>query len=185
MCKKISNWLIKVSAWWVALIFLAIFIIFTATEVVSQKEKSAEYQGEAGSIDLSFFYSADDIFNMAEVYGEEGREEYILARSTFDAIFPLIFGAFLVTSISFLTGKQFEQDSKWLILNIFPVIGVIFDYLENSFAILIMEAYPDKLNLLASITPFMTMFKWVFVGGSFIVLFALIIRLFIKKLLKR
>ena len=164
---------------------MLLFLIFTATEVVSQSEKSAVYQGDAGSVDLRFWYTADDVFIMAEEYGQEGRDAYILARYSFDLIFPIIYTAFLVTSISFLSGKQFETGSKWMLFNLAPIAGMIFDLLENGFAILIMDAYPEKLVFLASFVPFMTMLKWVFVGGSFLIIIILLIRYLVIKVFKK
>jgi len=183
--KKFSSWLNKVSVWWVALLFMLLFLTFTVTEVVSQSEISAEYQGDAGSVDLSFWYTADDVFNMAEDYGQEGRDAYILARYSFDVIFPIIYAAFLVTSISFLAGKQFEIGSNWMHLNLVPIAGMILDLFENSFAILIMGAYPEKLVFLASIVPFMTMLKWIFVGGSFLIIFILLFKHIAIKVFKK
>jgi hypothetical protein len=183
--KKFSLWINKVSVWWVALVFMLLFIVFTATVVVSQSDKAAVYQGDAGSVDLRFWYTADDVFNMAKEYGQEGREAYIQARYSFDVIFPLMYVAFLATSISFLFGLQFETGNKWMFLNLVPIMGMVFDLLENGLAIVIMGAYPDKLVIFASIVPFMTMLKWIFVGGSFLIIIVLFFRYLAIKVFKK
>lgn len=176
MIHKISNWFNKISVGWVALLFLIIFFVYTSTEVISQKEKADQYQGEVGSIDLNFWYTAEDVFEMAEFYGEEGRNEYIHSRLSFDVIFPLLYTAFLVTTISFLGKVQFGEGDKFLLLNWVPIIGMIFDFLENGLGVLIMNNYPERLTALASISPFVTMLKWVFVSGSFVLVIILGLR---------
>ena len=108
---------------------------------------------------------------MAESYGNAGRKAYIRARFSFDLIFPLLYTAFLVTSISWTFGKAFKQQSRWQLANLAPVLGMVFDFLENVSTSLVMARYPTQAPITAWLAPIFTFIKWVFVGGSFVLLF--------------
>jgi len=62
----------------------------------------AELTGTDVSPDTSVFYSAGELYGMAESYGEEGRAYYIYSRFTFDLIWPAAY-LFLHFSSGFLS----------------------------------------------------------------------------------
>jgi hypothetical protein len=157
-----------------ALFALIIFILFTALVLPGQAEKGGQDTGEVGSPDLSFFYSPDQLYAMAESYGVDGRQAYIRARFTFDLVWPLVYTFFLVTTISWLNGKVSPSSRLLQLSNLAPVLGAIFDYLENLSTSLVMVRYPDKTPVVDVLAPLFTMVKWSFVAGSFVLLVILI-----------
>jgi hypothetical protein len=171
MCKRISDWLRRVSNGWVAFCALAIFLLFSALVLPRQATRAGGETRDAGSPDMSFCYSTDDLYRMAEVYGEQGREAYVRARFTFDLIWPLVYTLFLVTAISWVFSKAFAPDSPWQRVNLAPVMGALFDYLENASTSLVMLRYPDQTAVVDVLAPVFTLLKWVLVGGSFALLF--------------
>jgi hypothetical protein len=58
----------------------------------------------------------------------------------------------------------------WERLNLLPVFGLLFDYLENGAAVVVMARYPDLTPILPQIAGVFTAIKWIFIGGSFAVL---------------
>lgn len=172
MWKRISDWLSQVSTGWVALAGLVIFLLFSALVLPRQSAAAEEVAGGAGSPDTSISYSPADLYQMAEAYGEEGRSAYIRARFTFDVIWPLVYTLFLGTAISWLFGKAFAADSRLQRANLAPVLGALFDYLENVSTSLVMLRYPDQTAVVDVLAPVFTLLKWVFVGGSFVLLSA-------------
>jgi membrane-anchored glycerophosphoryl diester phosphodiesterase (GDPDase) len=70
------------------------------------------YSSEVGSVDLSLWYTSDEVYEMAEAYGEEGRQAYIQAWLTFDVIWPIIYMVFLSISISYLFKKIFDKKKQ-------------------------------------------------------------------------
>lgn len=168
---SISKWFRRISTNWVTLSALVIFLIFMVT-VLPGQATFAETQAQGGdSPDTSLVYTREKLYAMAEGYGESGRNAYIRARWTFDLIFPFIYTAFLVTSISWLYQKTFPKDSLWQYANLAPVLGMVFDFLENSATTLVFARYPDQTPLIDALAPIFTLIKWLFVGGSFILLF--------------
>lgn len=170
MLKRVSNFLYSVSGGWAALGGLAVFVMFMVFVLPDQAQKAERYSADAGSPDTSFFYTSADLYRMAEAYGAEGRAAYIRARFTFDLVFPLAYLVFLVTTISWSLKRGLAEGSRWRLLNLFPLAGVVFDYLENISAALVMGRYPDPTPFVDILTPVFTATKWIFVNGSFVIL---------------
>jgi hypothetical protein len=170
MCVRVSNWLHKVTNGWVALFGLLVFLLFAALVLPGQAAQSEAYAAEAGSPDMSLLYSAGDLYRMAESYGEEGRRAYVVARFTFDLAFPLVFTLFLTTAITWVYGRAFAPGSLWRRANLVPLLGGLFDYLENLSTALVMARYPARTGVVEWLAPAFTLLKWLFVGGSFMLL---------------
>ena len=63
-----------------------------------------------------------------------------------------------------------NPDSRWRLLNLFPVFGALFDYLENISTSIVMANYPQQTFLFDTLAPIFTLVKWFFVNGSFVIL---------------
>ena len=168
--RRLSNWLYKFSTGWVALAGLVVFLLFMALVLPAQAADAEISNGEVGSPDMSFFYSPQELYKMAEAYGEDGREAYIRARFTFDLIWPLVYTLFLSTAISWTFALIVSSESRWRWANITPILGMAFDYAENISTSLVMYRYPATSDFLAIFAPVFTAIKWICVGGSFILL---------------
>jgi len=171
MLSRISSFLYRLSIGPVTLVALIGFLLFGGLVLPAQAQKADAYSNGADSPDSSFFYSKEDLYEMAEAYEEAGRAEYIRARFTFDLIFPLVYLFFLATSISWVFAHTFlDVSNRWRLLNLFPVFGAFFDYLENIAASLVMMNYPNQTPVVDYMSPIFTSTKWFFVNGSFVVL---------------
>jgi hypothetical protein len=171
MGKRFSHWLRRVSNGWVVLSALVIFLLFSALVLPRQAARAQQETGGAASPDMSFYYSPGDLYRMAEAYGAQGREAYVRARFTFDLIFPLVYTLFLATAISWVNTRAFAPDSRWHLANLAPVLGALFDYAENVSTSLVMLRYPAQTAVVDVLAPVFTLVKWVFVTGSFVLLF--------------
>jgi len=165
--QRFSDWMHRVSSGWMVLSVLVIFTFFMMLVLPRQASRSEADSSLSGSPDMSFYYTAEDLYQMADGYGDEGREAYIRARFTFDLIWPLIYTIFLCTGISWVYQRSFAMDSVWQRANIVPVFGALFDYLENISTSVVMVRYPDHTAVLDILAAIFTMLKWVFVIGSF------------------
>lgn len=170
MWQRLSDWIHRASKGWVTFSALVIFLFFTAFVLPGQTSTSEADYRDAGSPDMSFYYTPDDLYQMADTYGEEGREAYIRARFSFDLIWPLVYALFLSTAISWLYQKAFAQDSAWQRANLVPVLGALLDYLENISASLVMVRYPSPTAVLDMVASIFTMLKWILVVGGFALL---------------
>jgi hypothetical protein len=164
---RFSQWLQRYSTGRMALAALLVFVAFS---VLALPRQSRSQGSEAGAPDLSLFYSRGDLYRWAEAYGEQGRQEYVRARFTFDVAWPLVYTFFLVTAISWLCGKAFEPGSRWQVANLAPVLGMTFDFLENIATSLVMGRYPQPTPVLDALAGVFTLLKWGFIAASFLLL---------------
>jgi hypothetical protein len=167
---RFSHWLQSKTTGRTVVAALLLFLAFTAIVLPRQAAQAELYTGDAGSPDSSFFYTADDLYDWAEAYGEAGRRAYVRARVTFDVVWPLVYTIFLVTALTWMMGRAFPAKSVWARANLVPVLGMLFDFLENGAAALVMARYPDTTPVIASLAGFLTALKWLFVYGSFALL---------------
>lgn len=168
MLKRLSSWLYRISKSWVVLLTLAIFTVFLVVVLPQQAELARQTSNGAGSPDSSLFYTPNDLYRFAETYGETGRAAYIRARFSFDVVWPIAYMAFLASAISWFFARGFDSNSRWRWANLAPVLGLIFDYAENSGAALVMARYPAKTPIIDWLTPVFSLIKWFFVNGSFV-----------------
>lgn len=170
MLIKFSHWLGQKSTGWLALVSLAVFILFMLFILPAQSAQARQTSGGAESPDTSFWYSPADLYRMAEAYGVEGRAAYIHARLTFDVVWPLAYGFFLTVCIAWVYKKAFQAGSRWQIANLAPLLGLLLDYLENLSTVLVMGRFPAQSPGIDALAPVFTLLKWTFVNGSFVLL---------------
>lgn len=170
MWKRQSDWIHRVSNGWVAGFALAIFLLFTGLVLPGQASRAEADAGGAGSPDTAFYYSAEDLYQMANAYGEEGRRAYVEARFTFDLIWPLVYTVFLCTGISWVNRRAYGAESPWQFANLVPVAGASFDYLENLSTSLVMIRYPNGTGGVDVLAGAFTLAKWILVGCSMVLL---------------
>lgn len=163
---------------WAGLISTLVFAFFIVV-VLPQQSELAIANGLTQSIDTSWFYTASDLYRIAESYGPTGREFYILQRWTFDLVWPLVYFAFLF-SVSALLFKSIglSKMSRWILS--FVWFSLAFDYIENTMVSLVMFRFPEPTWIIADIAGITTSLKWISLGISFFVLFFLIIIKVIK-----
>lgn len=170
MLSTFSLWLERSARGRIVLLALAVFLLFTALVLPAQAAAASRTAAGAGSPDMSFSYSSRDLYRMAEAYGAQGRAAYIRARFTFDLLWPLVYTFFLASAISWLL--RGVQPAQLRLLNLLPVLGAFFDYLENLSTSLVMLRYPQPTPILDHLAPLFTLVKWILVYGSFVVLLA-------------
>lgn len=172
----ISSSLYRLSMGWITLVGLIIFFLFMLLVLPSQAEQARINSGGNASPDTSFIYSTTDLYQMADAYGEAGRLAYIRARFTFDLIFPLVYGFFLLTSLSWIFERVYPPTSRWRLANLVPLLGILFDYLENLATSVVMFRYPEKTSLVDLAAPAFSLLKWIFVTGSFVLLILALVK---------
>lgn len=173
MFQRLSQRLSSLAKGWVVIATVAVFVLFSVLALPRVAAQSAARTSGAAQPDTSFIYSTADLYKMADAFGPAGRQAYILSRLTFDAVFPVVYGIVLIATISWLARKAFPTDHPARLLNLAPALGMLFDYLENSATVIVMARYPLRTPVVDLLAPVFTFAKWVFVGGSFVILLAL------------
>lgn len=160
----------------ILMISIVIFAIFMLIVLPGVSETTKEITGTSSSPDTSFFYTSQDLYDIAASYGEAGRAYYIRSRFSFDIIWPIVYLFFLVSMMSVLFKSQ---------LNLIPFLGVLFDFLENLGASFVMYRYPLDAGMITSLTPIFTLMKWIIIYISFGLITIGLIRLFFNTLLMK
>ena len=118
--------------------------------------------GGVGILDMELLYSPDQAYAFLAVMGEAGRAFELTHIVPLDLFVPFFYALFLSTVITWFLHTWLPVESRWHRLNVVPVIGALFDYLENMGIIAMLMAYPARLPDIASITMAATLLKFAF-----------------------
>lgn len=162
---NLSNWFAKKTTLPVFIVAVFIFIGFMILVLPAVSATTKEITGSSLSPDTSFFYSVETLYQIAEEYGEAGREYYINSRFTFDVIWPVVYGFFLVSALS-LTFKNPIASKSFYMFNLLPLFGMGFDFFENITVSYVMFRYPQT-TFIAYLSPYFTLMKWLLIYLSF------------------
>jgi hypothetical protein len=162
----LAAWLVAKTTGRLALAALLLFVVFTAVVLPRQVGEAEQGNGSSASPDTSLFYTAEQLYDLAEAYGAARRMAYVRTRLTFDVVWPLVYTLFLTTALSWLMARGFATGSAWRRANLAPLLGMLFDFLENGATSLVMARYPAETPVVAELAGVLTLVKWLFVGGS-------------------
>jgi hypothetical protein len=126
------------------------------------------------SPDTGFFYTAEEFYENMEIYQQEGRDFYILMRWTFDLIWPLVYTFFFLQVVIRLS-KSCSKRKRKIIIAI-PLLGSLFDLLENTFSSINVGIYPNESSFLFSLMQISSMLKWLFIFIFPIIIIYLLIK---------
>jgi hypothetical protein len=156
----------RISTGWVVLGGLLIFLVFSSLTLPVESTRMDAYSKGLGSPDTSLFYDSKMLLQMADLYGETGRAAFLKARWGFDLAFPLIYTFFLITSTSYLFKKGVNNSGNLPLVNLIPLLGLLFDLAENTATSMVMKAFPFQNNWGLFLAPIFTPVKWLFVSIS-------------------
>ncbi len=160
--KRIASLLDKLASPWVLLTTCVVFFSFPFYFLPQHKANTAGYSGDAGFIDLCFFPKPDRIYEIAAAYGKEGRKVAIRSWFTLDIIWPLVYSLFFLVCINLSLG--YSHGRKAALLSLFALLPMVFDFCENMLGVLIMSAYPDRMNFTALYMSLANGLKWLSFG---------------------
>jgi len=113
-------------------------------------------------LDLMFFYTPAQAFEMMDKYGEAGRSIFFRIELTADIIYPVIYSLFFGLLLSWLFQRAFKPENKIQKWNVMPVGAWLFDMLENAGIVSMLAMYPSQPEIMAWLTMFFGALKWGF-----------------------
>ena len=170
MLTNLSNTLKKYANGWLVLVFLAGEIFFNAVILPGQQTKIEAGSGGTGPIDLNLFYTPAKVYGMIASYSEEVRASYRLFELTGDIIYPIVYTLFFALAITWLFQRGFASNSNMHKYNVVPFGAWLFDLFENLGIVTMLSIYPSTPALLAWVATIFTLFKWLFVLVTVILL---------------
>jgi hypothetical protein len=111
-------------------------------------------------LDLMFFYTPEQAFDMIEKYGEAGRSLYFRIELTADILYPIIYTLFFGLLLSWLFQRAFQSGSSMQKLNVLPLGMLFFDLLENIGIVTMLSIYPAIPSFMAWVTMLFGTLKW-------------------------
>lgn len=131
------------------------------------------YAPETALFDLSpAGYTHAQALTLLESLGRAGRDAYLFPQLAIDFVYPGLFAICFSLMVIWLYSKRVRPDSKWLNLAVIPVLGGLFDYIENILIIRMIASFPDITAGLVSAASGATLLKSAFSTVSFLLLFA-------------
>ncbi|HEX3002102.1 MAG TPA: hypothetical protein VHN82_07025 [Methanoregula sp.] len=125
--------------------------------------------GGVGILDMEVFYTPEQAYSFLAAMGEAGRLFELTRIIPLDLLVPLFYGLFLSAFISWLLHLWLPEKSRWHRLNVIPVIGALFDYIENLGIISMLLAWPMEMYSIAQITMAATLLKFGFSILAFVI----------------
>lgn len=129
-------------------------------------------------------YSYQHATSLVQALGETGRSIYLHQQLPADFIYPGLFAISYSLLLIWLFAKSFKANSKMFYLAIVPVLGGLFDYLENVCIILMIKSFPDLSQELVAVASSFSILKSIFTTVFFLLLFVGFIA-FLVTLIKR
>ena len=185
MTTRLSRWLLRASTGPVTLALVAVLVAFTVIVLPGQSEAARLAGKGAGSPDTSLWYSAADLYRMAEAYGPEGRQAYVQARFTFDIVWPLVYVSGLSAALSWLLSRACAPGSRWRLANLAPLLGGLLDLGENLSTSLVMLRYPAMTPVFDSLAAGFTLTKWAVLAFCFLALIGALAALARRAIVRR
>lgn len=150
-----------------------VFILFMILVLPYMAEQLLDATNSSSSPDTLMSFNISDFYDMVESYGSHGRRVYIIQRWTFDVVWPLVYGCFLFSAISYLVEKNNKYRRQIILI---PIIAVLFDLIENTFASIIMGIYPKQFDVMFYFLRIASTIKWVLIVVAFLLVIALLVQ---------
>jgi len=125
--------------------------------------------GGVGILDMEVFYTPEQAYAFLAAMGDAGRAFELTHIVPLDLLVPFFYALFLSTLITGFLKKWLPEKSRWHRLNVIPVIGALFDYLENIGIIAMLLAWPMEMYSIAQITMAATLLKFGFSILAFVI----------------
>jgi len=159
----LSAFLHKIASLRNTLVFLLLFVL-TTSMVFPFIGNLLGLPEELESADTTYFYSANDLYEIIDTYDEPARRASAIFHFTADLIFPLVYLFSFGTLISLTLSRGFPNTDWLRRANLVPFWLLIFDLLENSGLAFLFLRYPQQFMGLARLTSFISAVKWCLSG---------------------
>lgn len=133
-------------------------------------------------LDVKFGFSHQQVGDMFEFIGKEGREAYLIISAVADMIYPFVYGGFLAVLIGLLISYQYKGLGKFSALFWLPLFPMVFDFLENFGILVLLKQFPDVSRFFVSFASLVGMLKWIGVYICFAIVLVLLVRFLVLKL---
>jgi hypothetical protein len=178
MLLKLSRFLYRLSSPLTVVLAVFVYVFFLSTIMPAQSVDSQAYAGDWGAPDRHLFYTPTQLYTQVLAWSEMGRRDYIEFRLGWDIGWALAYTAFLVTITSCALRRGVTAQDRRLRWNVFALLPLCFDYMENGLGIFLIASLPQQYPLVAWLASGVTAMKWFALSFAHLLMFyALVIAL--------
>lgn len=141
--------------------------------------------GGTGVLDLNFGNSVENITQTMIELGYDGRMYYMKHFLVVDCIYAIIYAMFYFFSIIFLLHKNKVKRNIICILSILPIVGMLFDWLENISLYFLLVNGTIESKMWCMILRISNIVKFLFVYLSLVLVVLGILYYFFRKVKKK
>ncbi|MBC7774922.1 MAG: hypothetical protein H7246_05730 [Phycisphaerae bacterium] len=146
------------------LMLLVLYLFFVAYAL---PHAAATLQQDSGQpdfepLDLRFGFSPEEAWQALEALGPVGREHYRSAETIMDVFYPLTYGLFFSLLMLFLFQKAGGRLARMRWLAVLPLVGTLFDWLENFGIVRLIDVFPARADGWAQFAAAVGEIKWLF-----------------------
>ena len=163
--------------------FFLLFLILTIIVVVAMGNVTPQIlalSGGAPILDIRPGYTFADVEHLFTVLGEQGRQLYTTLQ-VLDLVFPLVYGMTLTLALTGVITRLLPEGHPMEKAVSLPILGMIFDYLENITIATLIVSYPNLSPLTVSVASTFTQLKWSCIILALVLLVILAVLALIKK----
>lgn len=171
---RLSERLYRMSSWPTVILASAIYALFIAQVMAPHAAEMRSFAGDWGAPDGHFFYRADKLYAEISTWGEAGRQHYVEFRLGLDPLWALTYTAFLISITSIALRVATETGDRLRSLNVFALVPMCADLLENLLGIILMLSYPQRIDWLAWLMAGITGTKWLTLGLAHVIMLSAI-----------
>jgi hypothetical protein len=121
--------------------------------------------GDLGLLDTRLYYTYGDVATLFGALGAEGLMLYTYQKIV-DMVFPLGYGFALAMLQIIMNRRAFPEHHVARHLAILPIVGMLFDYVENILIWSQIVTYPALSAPVIALASVATILKWSFLGLS-------------------
>jgi len=120
-------------------------------------------------LDVRLWYSSEDVFELFQNLGNQGRAIYLYQVAVIDMIYPLVYG-FLLFLIIRLLSKRYLFFKQHNVSVYFPLFAASVDVLENLNTVLMLYLFPKVIDILCVTGSIFSFTKWLLVVFSILII---------------
>lgn len=174
----------NIQGWKVLSFFIAANLVYAYMMIISIPKVMSFSNGMRILDMMPTGYNSEYVNTFFTTLGEEGRNAYLYGQIPADMIYPFLYGISFCLLIAYFLNKLNKLNGNLFYLVFLPIIGGVFDYLENTGTIVMLNSYPDISDISVTITNTFTIIKSLSITIFFLVLIVLLIALGVKTIRK-
>ena len=170
--KKVISFLQSISSGKTVLLSICLTMAVYSFMLLYSIPKVQSFAPKITLFDLSpSGYSYEHAILLLDKLGETGRNLYLTLQLPADFFYPGLFAISYSILLNWIFKKSFNTNSKVFYLTFMPVLGGLFDYLENFCILLMIRLFPDFPKQLVEVASTFTVMKSIFSTIFFLLLF--------------